>query len=276
MNYKLVAIDCDNTLIKHNGEIHEDNIKAINMILNKGIKVVIATGRNDILVKDYMDEAGFKEEVVIGCNGASIRDLKDYSIIQLNYIPKHTMKKMIDICIENDIKAKMFTLEESYSTTKENSGNELKEFLIHYTKQLSMSLEYKFEEDLYSLIEKKEFLKMVILENDREKLLNIQNKFKQLDDINAVISAKNCLDIMKKGISKGNALKEYANMLGIKREEIVAIGDSENDLEMLNFASFSVAMGNADNIIKEACNMVTLTNDEGGVAQAIYKIFGNE
>nr|WP_317359362.1 Cof-type HAD-IIB family hydrolase [uncultured Tyzzerella sp.] len=276
MNYKLVAIDCDNTLIKHNGEIHEDNIKAINMILNKGIKVVIATGRNDILVKDYMDEAGFKEEVVIGCNGASIRDLKDYSIIQLNYIPKHTMKKMIDICIENDIKAKMFTLEESYSTTKENSGNELKEFLTHYTKQLSMSLEYKFEEDLYSLIEKKEFLKMVILENDREKLLNIQNKFKQLDDINAVISAKNCLDIMKKGISKGNALKEYANMLGIKREEIVAIGDSENDLEMLNFASFSVAMGNADNIIKEACNMVTLTNDEGGVAQAIYKIFGNE
>lgn len=276
MNYKLVAIDCDNTLIKHNGEIHEDNIKAINMILNKGIKVVIATGRNDILVKDYMDEAGFKEEIVIGCNGASIRDLKDYSIIQLNYIPKHTMKKMIDICIENDIKAKMFTLEESYSTTKENSGNELKEFLTHYTKQLSMSLEYKFEEDLYSLIEKKEFLKMVILENDREKLLNIQNKFKQLDDINAVISAKNCLDIMKKGISKGNALKEYANMLGIKREEIVAIGDSENDLEMLNFASFSVAMGNADNIIKEACNMVTLTNDEGGVAQAIYKIFGNE
>ena len=55
MNYKLFAIDCDNTFIKHNGEIHEDNIKAINMLLEKGIKVVIATGRNDILVKDYMD-----------------------------------------------------------------------------------------------------------------------------------------------------------------------------------------------------------------------------
>lgn len=275
MNYKLVAIDCDNTLIKHNGEIHEDNIKAINMLLNKDIKVVIATGRNDILVKDYMDEAGFKEEVVIGCNGASIRDLKDYSVIQLNYIPKHTMKKMIDICVENNIKAKMFTLEESYSTTRENAGNELKEFLTHYTKELTMSLEYKFEEDLYSLVEKKEFLKMVILENDREKLLNIQNKFKQLDDINAVISAKNCLDIMKKGVSKGNALKDYANMLGIKREEIVAIGDSENDLEMLNFATFSVAMGNADDIIKKVCDMVTSTNDEGGVAEAIYKIFGN-
>lgn len=275
MNYKLVAIDCDNTLIKHDGEMHPDNIKAINMILEKGIKVVIATGRNDILVKDYMDEVGFKEEIVIGCNGASIRDLKDNSIIQLNYIPKDTMKKIIDICLKNHIKAKMFTLTESYSTSEENMGDELKEILT-YTKQLSLSLEYKFEKDIESLIDKKEFLKVVILEDDREKLLNIQNQFKALEDINAVISARNCLDIMKKGVSKGNALKDYSNMLGIKQEEIVAIGDSENDLEMLNFASFSVAMGNADDFIKQACDMVTLKNDEGGVAYAINKIFGNE
>lgn len=275
MNYKLVAIDCDNTLIKHNGEIHPDNIKAINMILEKGIKVVIATGRNDILVKDYMDEAGFKEEIVIGCNGASIRDLKDNSIIQLNYIPKDTMKKIIDICLKNHIKAKMYTLTESYSTSEDNMGDELKEILT-YTKQLTLSLEYKFEKDIESLIDKKEFLKVVILEDDREKLLNIQSQFKALEDINAVISARNCLDIMKKGVSKGNALKDYSNMLGIKQEEIVAIGDSENDLEMLNFASFSVAMGNAEDFIKQACDMVTLKNDEGGVAYAINKIFGNE
>ncbi len=276
MSYKLVAIDCDNTLIKHNGEIHKDNIKAINMLLEKGVKVVIATGRNDILVKDYMDEAGFKEEVVIGCNGASIRYLKDNSIIQLNYIPKDTMKKMIDICLENDIKAKIYTLYESYSTSEENAEDELKYILTHYTKQLTVSLEYKYEKDLYNLIDKKEFLKMVILEEDREKLLNIQSQFRKLEDINAVVSAKNCLDIMKKGVSKGSALKDYANMLGIKQEEIVAIGDSENDLEMLNFANFSVAMGNADDFVKNACDMVTLTNDEGGVAYAINKIFGNE
>lgn len=275
MNYKLFAIDCDNTFIKHNGEIHQDNIKAINMLLEKGIKVVIATGRNDILVKDYMDEAGFKEEIVIGCNGASIRDLKDNRIIQLNFIPKDTMKEMIHICLENNIKAKMYTLTESYSTCKENSGDELKEVLT-YTKQLSMSLEYKYEEDLDSLVDKKDFLKMVVLEQDREKLLDIQNKFKQLEGINAVISSKICLDIIKKGVSKGEALRHYANMLGINKGEIVAIGDSENDLEMLNFAGFSVAMGNAEDFVKSSCNMVTLTNDEGGVAYAINKIIGNE
>ena len=170
MNYKLVAIDCDNTLIKHNGEIHQDNIRAINMLLDKGIKVVIATGRNDILVKDYMDEAGFKEEVVIGCNGASIRDLKDNSIIQLNYIPKDTMKKIIEICLENNIEGKMYTLTESYSTSEESCRDELKSDLSHYTKELTMSLEYKFEKDLYSLIDKKEFLKVVVREHNEEKL----------------------------------------------------------------------------------------------------------
>lgn len=276
MNYKLVAIDCDNTLIKHNGEIHQDNIKAINMLLDKGIKVVIATGRNDILVKDYMDEAGFKEEVVIGCNGASIRDLKDKSIIQLNYIPKDTMKKIIDICLENNIEGKMYTLTESYSTSEESCRDELKSDLSHYTKELTMSLEYKFEKDLYSLIDKKEFLKLVIIEHNEEKLLKIQSIFRKLEDISAVRSAKVCLDIMKKGVSKGSALKDYANMFGIKQEEVVAMGDSENDLEMLNYANFSVAMGNAEDFVKEACDMVTLTNDEGGVAHAIYKIFGNE
>ena len=276
MNYKLVAIDCDNTLIKHNGEIHQDNIRAINMLLDKGIKVVIATGRNDILVKDYMDEAGFKEEVVIGCNGASIRDLKDNSIIQLNYIPKDTMKKIIDICLENNIEGKMYTLTESYSTSEESCRDELKSDLSHYTKELTMSLEYKFEKDLYSLIDKKEFLKLVIIEHNEEKLLKIQSIFRKLEDISAVRSAKVCLDIMKKGVSKGSALKDYVNMLGIKQEEVVAMGDSENDLEMLNYANFSVAMGNAEDFVKEVCDMLTLTNDEGGVAHAIHKIFGNE
>lgn len=275
MKYKLVAIDCDNTLINHNGELHSENIKAISMLLEKGIKVVIATGRNDILVKDYMDEIGFKEEIVIGCNGASIRDLKDNSVIQLNYIPKETMKKMIDICVENNIDARIYTLEECYSLSEDGAKDELKYILVHYTKELSLSLEYKYEKDIYSLINTKEFLKMVILEDDKDKLLDIQNKFRQLEDINAVISAKNCLDIMKKNVSKGNALQDYANMLGINKEEIVAMGDSENDLEMLNFAGLSVAMGNADDFIKQACDMTTLTNDEAGVAHAIYKIFNN-
>lgn len=272
MNYKLIAIDCDNTLIKSNGELHEENIKAINTLMEKGIKVIIATGRNDILVKEYMDEIGFKEGVVIGCNGASIRDIEKEEIIQINYIPKDTMKKIVDICLKNDIRAKLFSLTESYSTTRKDVGDELKEILKHYTKVLKISLEYKYEEDLYSLVEKKDFLKVVVLEDDSEKIIKIKNEFKKLDEITAVISAKNCLDVVKRGVSKGEALKYYSQIHGIKREEIAAIGDSENDLDMLNFAGLSVAMGNSDDFIKEACDIVTLSNDEGGVAHAIYKI----
>ena len=275
-NYKLVAIDCDNTLIKHNGEVHKDNIKAINMLLNQGVKVVIATGRNDILVKDYLYDIGLKEEIVIGCNGASIRDLKENKIIKVNYIPKDIAKKILNICIENGIDAKMYTFTKSYALNEEDAKDELKEILTHYTKELSTYLEYKYEKDIDKLIEKEDFLKIVIAGTDTEKLLEIRDSFKKFEDINAVMSTRFSLDIMKKGVSKGEALKEYANIFNIKSEEIVAIGDSENDLDMLSFAGFSVAMGNGEDFVKKACDIVTLTNDEGGVAYAINKIFNYE
>ncbi len=271
--YKLVAIDCDNTLIKNNGEIHEENIKALKMILDKGVKVVIATGRNDILVKDFMDEVGFKEEIVIGCNGGSIRDLKDESIIEANYISKNAIRKIIEVCNEYNIKARFYTLSESYCINDGDNTDELAEYFKRYTKVLSRFIDCKHTKDLSSLVEEKDFLKVVVNDEDEKELSIIRKRFEEIEDIAPVISAKNCLDIVKKGVSKGQALKNYSESLGIKPEEIVAIGDSENDLEMLKFAGYSVAMGNAEEFIKDACDMVTLTNDEGGVANAIYKLF---
>lgn len=273
MSYKMVVIDCDGTLIKHNGELHKENIEAINRISKTGVKFVIATGRNDILVKDYMDEIGFKHEIVIGCNGATIRDLSDFSVIKMNSIPKDAVREVINFCTQNGISAKMYTLSEAYSIKKDEAVDELKTILSHYEKKLSLSLEYKFEEDIDKLIEEKEFLKIVIIEEDEQKLLDIRRKMENIKSITPVISAKVSLDIVKKGVSKAEATKEYINMLGIKQNEVVAIGDSENDLELLKFAAYSVAMGNAKDFIKEVCDMVTLTNDEGGVAYALNKIF---
>lgn len=271
--YKLVAIDCDNTLIKSDGEIHKDNITAINKLLEKGIKVVIATGRNDILVKEYMDEAGFQEEVVISCNGSCIRNLKTMEVIKAHYIPKDRVRAIIDVCLEKDIEATFFGFEKSYST--KDRSDELQSTIsrTHYTKKLKASIENNFDSDFDKVIDENDFLKMVIIEPDPEKLLEFRSIFKKIDRVSAFISSKQCLDIVDEGVSKGTALTEYANILGIKIEETVAIGDSENDLEMLKTAGFSVAMGNASNEVKEVCDMVTDDNNSGGVATAINKIF---
>lgn len=273
MEYKLVAIDCDNTLIKSDGEIHPDNIIAINKLLDKGVKVVIATGRNDILVKEYMDEAGFKEEVVISCNGSCIRDLKTNQTIKASYIPKEKVKEIIDVCHKEDIEATFFTLEKSYSTKPRSLELQTTISKTHYTKRLKTSIKNNFDADFEKVIAENDFLKMVIIELDPQRLLELRSLFKKISNISVFISSKHCLDIVAEGVSKGSALAEYADSLGISTSQTIAIGDSENDIEMLKTAGVSIAMGNASQDVKDVCDIVTEDNNNGGVAKALNKIF---
>ncbi|MFU0825856.1 MAG: hypothetical protein ACFWTK_12930 [Clostridium sp.] len=76
---------------------------------------------------------------------------------------------------------------------------------------------------------------------------------------------------MKKGISKGNAVKILAEFYGLKREEVICIGDGENDLSMIKYAGLGIAMGNAPDYVKKEADYITETNDEDGVAKAIEK-----
>ncbi len=273
MEYKLVAIDCDNTLIKSDGEIHQDNIIAINKLLDKNIKVVIATGRNDILVKEYIDEAGFKEEVVISCNGACIRDLKTNKTIKSSCIPKEKVKEIIDVCHKEDIEATFFTFEKSYSTKPRSLELQTTISKTHYTKKLKTSIKNNFDEDFDKVIAENDFFKMVIIELDPQKLLEFRSIFRKIKNVSAFISSKHCLDIVAEGVSKGSALAEYAESLGIDIAHTIAIGDSENDIEMLKTAGFAIAMGNASQDVKDVCDFVTEDNNNGGVAVALNKIF---
>ncbi|HEV2323893.1 MAG TPA: HAD-IIB family hydrolase, partial [Terracidiphilus sp.] len=79
------------------------------------------------------------------------------------------------------------------------------------------------------------------------------------------------LDVLRHGVSKGVALEQWAQRLGIKREEVMAIGDNWNDREMLEFAGLPVVMGNCVDVLKSHGWTITLTNDENGLAHAIRK-----
>jgi len=82
------------------------------------------------------------------------------------------------------------------------------------------------------------------------------------------------LDILNRECSKGHALRRWAEQRGIAREQVMAIGDNHNDLEMLEFAGVAVVMGNASNELKQNGWMLTGSNEESGVAQAVEQILG--
>ena len=89
-------------------------------------------------------------------------------------------------------------------------------------------------------------------------------------DFSVVRSQEYIFEAMPKGYTKATALKALSEKLGFSPEQVMALGDAANDLEMLEFAYHSVAMGNATDEVKSICRYETTTNDNAGVAQAIY------
>ena len=97
-------------------------------------------------------------------------------------------------------------------------------------------------------------------------------RFRALPGVEAVQGSPDNVEVTAQGVDKGTALLALADMLGIPREATAAIGDSENDLEMLNAVALPIAMGNASAAVKNLCLRETLTNAQDGVAAAIDRI----
>lgn len=272
MRYKLVAIDCDNTLLNSTGHIPNENKETIQYLKEKGVEFIIATGRNDILVWDYIKELDIKAPV-IGCNGASIRDLASNKLYSFSPISKQALRDIFGYCDKNGIPFKAFTMEKGFANSHEAVEQGLKQILSSYTKALAENIPYEYTNDTEYLTENEKIIKVVIVDNNISLIEKYRSELKPANGIEICRSTKNCLDICANEVSKGNALKKYADMLGINQSEIVAFGDSENDFSMLNYAGFSVAMENGEEELKNYADMVTVSNDNAGVSKALKKIF---
>ena len=272
MNYKLVAVDCDNTLLNSEGYITDENKETIQYLKSKGVEFIVATGRNDILAADYVEELEINAPI-IGCNGASIRNLKENKTLSYTPIPKQSVKDVFGYLSKNNIPFRAFSMKKGYSNDKKSIDEILKQLLVKYTKILKTTMPYEYVEDPSVLAEKEELVKIVVVNNDPEYIKKYQSEIKAISGIDICRSARNCLDIIASGVSKGNALKTYADILKIDKSEIISFGDSENDLSMIQYAGIGVAMENGEESLKSASDMITLTNDESGVSKALKKIF---
>lgn len=113
--------------------------------------------------------------------------------------------------------------------------------------------------------------KFLFIDNEREKLVKLRQELSTLNGINISSSWDNNLEVMDNWVSKGNSLEFLCNKLKISAKDVIAIGDNENDLTMINYAGLGVSMGNAADIVKNNADIITTTNDEDGVAKIIEK-----
>ncbi|MGO1819546.1 MAG: Cof-type HAD-IIB family hydrolase [Senegalia sp. (in: firmicutes)] len=270
MKYKLIAIDMDCTLLNSEEKVSEKNKEAILKATQKGIQVVVSTGRI-FSSATYFAKLLKVATPIIACNGGYVSEYNPSNIIIENSIKKEDIKKIIKVLDENDLYYHFYDNENFY--TKDLKYNSLKYYEWSKKQNEENKINIEVIENPMELIEEKDLkvYKMVVVDDDIEKVIKAREELSKNKNIEIVSSMHGSFDIMYKGVSKGKALKELCEIYNIKRGEVIAIGDNENDLSMLEFAGTSVAMGNGIDLVKNYASFVTDTNDNDGVAKAIEK-----
>ncbi|MEH7012594.1 Cof-type HAD-IIB family hydrolase [Neobacillus niacini] len=282
-----IAIDLDGTLLNDKNEISEENIKAIQYAQDRGFEVVISTGRAYFDVQTICEKAGISL-FVIGTNGATIHSKSGKCISSIT-INKDRVESILQWLDERNYYYEVFTDKAIYTLKKgrEHFHNEIKSLksadLNTDMKELVEVAERQFDQFGYVLVEnyhdilkqEEEFYNILACSFDKKKLEEAWYQFKKVDELMVVSSADHNIEITSKIASKGMALEKLAFLMNGSLDQAMAIGDSNNDLSMFQKVGYSVAMGNAKDVIKTVCTTSTLKNDENGVAYAIYRYMEN-
>ncbi|WP_234118752.1 Cof-type HAD-IIB family hydrolase [Clostridium hydrogenum] len=280
MKYKLVCIDMDGTLLNSKKRVSDFNKSAIKKAHELGAQIVITTGRVYENAEFYSNLIGVKSPV-IASNGAIIKEKCTNEIIYKRPIGIEILKDIVSICNKYRVKAN-FNTHNSFIC-----GSKFTYVLINklFLKSMKLSsngkLNLEYFKDGHELMKKLEekyddIIKCEIIHISAKKISALKKELQGLEDIEVVSSSTNNIEITAKHVSKGKAVEALAKYYKIQREEIICIGDSENDLSMIEYAGLGVAMGNAREFIKDKADYVTDTNNNDGVGKVIDKFILKE
>ncbi|MBS6509434.1 MAG: HAD family phosphatase [Paraclostridium bifermentans] len=271
MAIKLICIDMDGTLLMDQQNVSEENKKAIKDAVSRGVHVAITTGRVYNCAKLYSDEIGLKTPI-IASNGAFIGGSNGETIYN-NPLNSNEIKDFLSLTRQYGLLSYLTGNFGIVSTTELPDGHIYKVL----NKRLKDDEKIKFEvidniDNAFKLYPNQLLKGVCIEKNNISDLMKVKKELKQLNpELEIVSSWDDNFEIMKKGSSKGGAVAQLAKYFNLKRDEVMCIGDSENDLSMIEYAGIGVAMGNAIDIVKQSAQYVTLPNTESGVAKAIEK-----
>ncbi|MGI6225822.1 MAG: Cof-type HAD-IIB family hydrolase [Peptococcales bacterium] len=260
MEYKLIAIDLDDTLLRNDLTISERAQKAISTAIEKGTLVTFATGRMYCSALPYALDLGL-DLPLITYQGALVK-YADGREVYHRPIELEIAKEVIRFTKPFGIHTNAYINDELYMEEATGWGKQYAKIAkapVHY-----VELPNTLEQDPTKIL--------FIDESDKldELAEKIAQKFPKV--INITKSQKTFLEISHPKATKGNALRELAESLGINRQQVIAIGDNMNDLDMIEYAGCGVAVGNAVTPLKDAADLIVKSNNDDGVAEAIENL----
>ncbi|QQY78997.1 hypothetical protein EDD65_104162 [Keratinibaculum paraultunense] len=272
--YKLVAIDLDGTLLDDDKNIPKENIDLINKLIDRGYEVVIATGRRYWSAKQFLKDID-RSLVVLANNGNIVRYISNDEILIKKCLNLDDFKILIEESKKRGLNPILHVdrYEDGYDMVIE-----MKENNSVYSNYISPhEKRYKIVENYLELDDD---ILAVIFVGDKDILedfyLDINKKYPNRYSSHIMENIQNAealLEIMNPLGNKWLSLKEYAQKKGISPEEIIAIGDDNNDAQMIKNAGCGIAMKNASQQVKEVADIITKKdNNQAGVAFELRRI----
>lgn len=266
MSYKLLAADMDSTALTHDKRLTERTAAAMQKAIAQGKYIVFSTGRSISFVKPYMDMVQGMRYAICAA-GASVLDIEAGEKILYKTIDSETCKMIIAAASGGYVMPILFKNDKSYGTRW--CVDCCADFGVRYYEQTYRRFMTICEDAFSDFMENPAPLEKINLfyGNDYE-ADEVYEKIKELP-ISFSTHTKHSLEINASGVSKAKGLAALCGHLGISLSDCIAVGDAENDEEMLSVAGLKVAMANAEDRIKRIADTVCSDCEHDGVAEII-------
>lgn len=265
MNYQLIVLDLDGTLTNSKKEITPRNRETLIRIQQEGIRLVLASGRPTYGIVPLANELRMNEfgGFILSYNGGEIINWETKEMIYENVLPNEVVPVLYECARDNKLSILTYDGAEIITEHSQDPYVQKEAFL----NKMAVRETNDFLTDITLPVAK------CLIVGDAEKLIPVESELcvRLQGKINVFRSEPYFLELVPQGIDKALSLAVLLKEIGVKREEVMAIGDGFNDLSMIKFAGMGVAMGNAQEPVKKAADYITLTNEEDGVAAAIEK-----
>lgn len=266
MDYRVLALDIDGTLVNSNKEISQPTLDALIDIQEQGYHVVLASGRPTGGMVKYADQLNFEKygSFVLSFNGARITDWRTKETIFNQTVPNQVVPELLEIAKANNVGMVVY---------KEGdliiAGTEINDYMMHEANLTGLPIEYRPEYcyDMECPTNK------CLMAGEPEILIRLEKELQKRYHGLLLITRSEpfFLEFMPMNVDKAHSLVHLMSGLGMTTEQLICCGDGFNDISMIEIAGLGVAMENAQDRVKEAADYITASNDDNGIVKVIDK-----
>ena len=270
MAIRMIVVDLDGTLLNSQNEVSPRNIQALRSAAARGVEILPCTGRvqgESIFVCEALQVCRY----LATCNGSLIYDLQQKKQLQCTSMSLETALQLIDILERNEVFYQIYGVNDSYCSHRSMQRIDHSGVIQSY---IDAYRDTQILFDDFTQLAKRDgvvALKFFASSTDIPTITRVRHEIDQVPGIRTTSSLPHNIEILCDGIDKFTAIAQFAKTLGIAPQEMMALGDSENDINLVQHAGIGVAMENGVPEIKQVADFVAPSNNADGVAVAVER-----